>query len=293
MLLKLSYKYASERQARGEISPRTAKNQRAVLARFAEAVEHRAPKNIQRRHVEKWLESLDVRPGTRYRDWSVVRCFVRWCVLNGHMKKDPTIGVQKPTVPKAAPRKLTSVDARKVAAHAPDARARVMVLAMLQEALRTAEVVAIQMGDLDLDTQALAVRGKGGGGQVTRHVSLTDETAKAIRAYLAEYPAGAGPLIRSYLRPNRGISAHYLTTKMSEWMTEAGVKGQAWDGKTGHACRHTALSNMVEHGADVLAVSRIAGHSSLNTTLIYINGVSPDMRAAMGGRSYLDPGDQP
>lgn len=288
MLLKLSYKYASERQARGEISPRTAKNQRAVLIRFADAVGHRAPKNIQRRHIEKWLEGLDVRPGTRYRDWSVVRCFMRWCVLNGHIRKDPTVGVQKPTIPKAAPRKLTSGDARKVAAVAPDSRARVMVLLMLQEALRTAEVVSIEMGDLDLDTQSLAVRGKGGGGKVTRHVSLTDETARVIRAYLDEYPAGAGPLIRSYLRPSRPITPHYLTQKMSEWMYAAGVKGKAWDGKTGHACRHTSLSNMVEQGADVLAVSRIAGHASLNTTLIYINGVSPDMRAAMGGRSYLD-----
>lgn len=286
-MLRLSYRYAAERLARGEINARTARSIKQVLARFIHATGNRAPKRIQRRHVEKWLESLDVSPGTRYRDWSVVRCFVRWCVLNGHMRKDPTAGITPPKVPKAAPRKLTRADARKVAAHAPDARARVMVLAMLQEALRTAEVVAIQMGDLDLDAQALAVRGKGGGGQVTRHVSLTDETANAIRAYLAEHPAGAGPLIRSYLRPNRGISAHYLTTKMSEWMTEAGVKGRAWDGKTGHACRHTALSNMVENGADVLAVSRIAGHASLNTTLIYINGVTPDMRKAMGGRSYL------
>jgi integrase len=164
---------------------------------------------------------------------------------------------------------------------------------MLQEALRTAEVTAIEMGDLDIDEQSLAVRGKGGDGKVTRHVSLTDETAAVIRSYLAEYPAGAGPLIRSYLRPTRGITPHYITQKMSEWMYEAGVKGQPWDGKTGHACRHTALSKMVEtggedgKGADLLAVSRIAGHASLNTTLVYINGVSPDMRAAMGGRSYL------
>jgi integrase len=289
MLIKLSYKYASERQARGEISPRTAQDQKRVLARFAEAVEHRQPKNLQRRHIEKWLEQLDVRPGTRYHDWSIVRCFIRWCVLNGHMRKDPTVGVPKPTVPKAAPRKLTSGDARKVAAVAPDNRARVIVLLQLQEALRTAEVTAIEMGDLDLDTQSLAVRGKGGGGKVTRHISLTDETTSVISAYLGEYPAGAGPLIRSYLRPARGISPHYITQKMSEWMYAAGVKGKAWDGKTGHACRHTSLSNMVEQGADVLAVSRIAGHSSLNTTLIYINGVSPDMRAAMGGRRYLHP----
>jgi integrase/recombinase XerC len=287
VLLKLSYRYATERQARGEISAKTARSIRAVLARFAEAVGHRDPRKIQRRHVERWLGQLEVRPGTRYRDWSVVRCFVRWCVLNGHMRKDPTVGVTAPKVPRSAPRKLTSSDAAKVAAYAPDARGRVMVLLMLQECLRCSEVASLQLGDLDLHDRILAVRGKGGRGEVTRSISLSSETAAAIRAYLDEHPAGAGPLIRSYLRPTRGITPHYVTQMLGQWMTAAGVKGRPWDGKSAHALRHTGASNMVERGADVLVVSRVLGHANLSTTQIYLTGVTPDMRAAMDGRSYL------
>lgn len=288
IVLRLAHKYTTERLARGEINEKTARSTKQVLGRFAAATGYRDPKKLQRRHVEKWLEGLDVRPGTRYRDWSVLRCFTRWCVLNGHMRTDPTVGVTPPKVPRSAPRKLNTVDATKVARHAPDARGRVMVLLMLQECLRCAEVAAIEFGDVDTIELTLAVRGKGGAGQVTRHVAISGETAAAISYYLAEHPAGAGPLIRSYLRPTRGITAHYVTQMVGQWMKDAGVKGQAWDGKSAHALRHTGASNMAEGGADVLAISRVLGHSNLNTTQIYLSGVTPDMRRAMGGRTYMD-----
>lgn len=289
MLLKLTYRYASERQARGEINAKTARSIKAVLGRFAEAVEHRDPRKIQRRHVERWLEQLDVRPGTRYHDFSIVRCFTRWCVENGHMRKDPVVGVTVPKVPKSAPRRLNTADAIRVAGYAPDARARAIVLLMLQECLRRAEVAAIELGDLDLVSRTLGVRGKGGAGGVTRYVPVSDESAWAIGRYLAEYPAGAGPLFRSYLRPGRGITAHYVGQLVAEWMTAAGVKERPWDGKSGHALRHTGASNMVEEGAEIRAVSQMLGHADLSTTQIYTNGVTPDMRSAAAGRTYLDP----
>ena len=286
---RLVIRYLAERQARGEINARTAESTRRVLRRFVAICGDTPPGAIQRRHVEKFLARPGRSPGTRYTEFAKLRVFLRWLVAEGVLAKDPTILVATPKVPKSAVRRLTTVDSMKVAAYAPDRRGRVVVLLMLQELLRCGEVVAVQFGDLDLIAGTLAVRGKGGGGEVTRHIALSEETAEAIDAYLVEHPARSGPLVRSYLHPERGLSAHYVTQMVAEWMTLAGVKRVAWDGKTAHALRHTGASDMADRGADVLEIQRALGHDSLSSTMIYIKGVTPNLRTAMAGRSYVGP----
>lgn len=286
-LTKLALKYVAERERRGEISHQTALDTRRTLLRFTAPIDHVTLDRLRARHVQRHLETGDLSPGSRYQAFAKIRCFCRWLALNRHTKIDICAGVKPPKVPKSAPRRLNHTDARDVMRACPDDRARVVVLLMLQEGLRCAEVAAVQMGDLDIIDRTLAVRGKGGAGGVTRHIALTTETARAIEVYLLDHPASAGPLIRSYLNPARGISAHYLTQMVARWMTDAGVKRAAWDGKSAHACRHTMASDMAERGASILEIQRALGHDNLSSTQIYLKGVTPNMRAAMEGRTYF------
>jgi hypothetical protein len=51
--------------------------------------------------------------------------------------------------------------------------------------------------------QGTPVHGRGGH---ERLLPLSDETiSEALRVYLGEYPATVGPLIRSYIHPDRGM----------------------------------------------------------------------------------------
>jgi integrase len=278
--------YLRGKVARGELAARAAANCRYHLRSFA-ASTNAKPERITRATVQAWLERPDLAPSYRRNRLSSLRGFCQWCVIEGHMKKDPTLGLKTPRVPAGLPRALPLTAARQVVTACPDSRTRVMALLMLQEALRCVEVARALRVDYDPDRRRLAVRGKGGGGQVTRSVHVSPETATVLRAYLDESPAAHGPLIRSYRNPDAGIAASTIGHIVTAAMVEAGVKERAWDGRSPHSLRHTAATDMVDLGADLRAVQHVLGHAHLTTTEHYTKASMPGTAEAMAGRSYV------
>lgn len=161
-----------------------------------------------------------------------------------------------------------------------------MVLLMLQEGLRRAEVAAIQTGDVDLARLELDVRGKGGGGAVTRRLPISDETHRALDTYLAECPPVAGPLIRSYRDPQAGVTAPTVGRIVADVMARAEVKQRPRDGRSAHALRHSCANDMLDGPADVHQVQAALGHRSLVATQIYLRGRVEPLRVPMSGRRY-------
>lgn len=286
-LVALILNYCRQREESGFITPQTARLTRYRLCSFSN---HAAvdPLQVSAKHVQRWL---DTKPAiaTKLACVSMLSGFCDWCVLQGHMRRNPTLGLERPRRPKAAPRKLSQADAHKVALAASDRRMTVILLLMLQEGLRCAEVALVQLGDVDIERQTIAVRGKGGRGGITRHLPLSAESTGAVVDYLKQFPASAGPLIRSQIHPNRGLTPNYISQMVADLFQTHGLKHYPRDGRSAHALRHTALSHMLENGAPIEVVQKAAGHENVNTTMIYLSGVTPDLRHYMGGRTYLLP----
>lgn len=290
-LSKLALRFIAERRRRGEIGEETARNTRYRLMDFA-AHAPDDPRRLRRRHIEKWaLEQPELAAASRRIRLSNVHRFCEWLILNRHIDRDPSIGIKGPPMPQRQPRNLHADESPRLLVAAPDARARLIVLLMLQEGLRCCEVTRSQVGDIDRVRGVIDVRGKAGGGHATRSLPVSRETLVALDAYLFAYPAPDGPLIRSYTRPWLGLTSAHLGCLVRDWMRDAGIKRVGGDGKSAHSCRHTAASDMVESGADVLQVQRALGHRSIQSTMVYLRGVTPDLRDAMGGRTYTEPPD--
>ena len=285
-LQRLIVTYTTGRANRGEIAPGTARDHEWILTAFTREHAHIAPDRIRRHHVEAMLAVPGVAPATRRNRLSVFRGFARWLVTAGHATLDPTVGIASPRQPRHLPRALTPCQSAKVVAAAPDARTLLMVLLMLQEGLRRAEVAAIEAGDVDLHRGELDVRGKGGCGHVTRRLPISDETRRALDAYLAEVPPIAGPLIRSRRDPDQGVAPPTVGRIVAAVMTTAGVKQRPRDGRSAHALRHSCANDMLDGPADVHQVQAALGHRSLVATQIYLRGRVEPLRAPMGGRRY-------
>lgn len=74
---------------------------------------------------------------------------------------------------------------------------------------------------------------------------------------------------------------------MTETMWRSGVKNARYDGRSGHALRHTAASDVLDRCGDLRVVQELLGHEDLSTTAIYLRRVSAErMREAVEGRSY-------
>lgn len=284
----LAFKYVDQRRNRQELRPETVATYRKTLQNFAGSP--MIPDNVtrlSRKHIERWIESRHDRSRATIRSQlSIVRQFCKWLVESGIRKTDPSLGVRGPRQPHYLPRGVDRAAVLATFDEAPDARAVLIICLEVQEGLRAKEVVGLELGDVDGNERQVLVRMTKG--DVPRVLPISDETWSALGDYLAKYPAKAGPLIRSYLNPAKGISAHYVSRLVSQWMHAAGVND------SGHALRHTAATDMLRAGAHIRDVQRALGHRSIMATQIYMPWLVGDLRSAMGGRTYrTDPPPEP
>lgn len=283
-----AFRYVRIRRDAREWAPTTSRDNRYILERFVRLYPNLDVDRVRRKHIEKWLATRDISPNSLARELSVIRTFFRWSLDRGWITNDPTRGVKGPPRPEDPPRNLNRVEIGSLLRAVPDNRGRLICLLMVQEGLRRAEVAGLLVENIDRSARLLRVKGKGGR---ERELPYSDETESAIRAYVAEYPTRLGPLIRSYTHPREALTPTAVGMLVSKWMRDAGVKVHAYDGRSGHALRHSAASDMLDNGADPRDVQEFLGHQDLSTTDRYLRRqrAATKLRKAASGRRYLGP----
>lgn len=279
--------YVRGRVRRGEIRPLTARNLRMVLGQFAQV--NRVPVgSLSKRHVLRWLDSVEhLAQSTRRNRLTVVRSFCGWLVQEELVRRDPCRQIKPLREPRRVPRALSGEQVAAILGACPDTRARAAVLLMVQLGLRRGEVARLEVGDFDMSNRLVTVSGKGGHMRV---LHITEQARRAVSEHLAVHGDVAGPLLRSYQHPTRGLHPETVSTIVRRAMQDAGVKRSPRDGVSAHALRHSALTDMLRNGAHIRDVQAVAGHQHLSTTEVYIPLLVGTLSEAMGGRWY---GEQP
>jgi site-specific recombinase XerC len=283
---QLVSRYVRWRRGAGQLNERSAAQVRSRLVDFA-AHSPTDPCRVGRAHVEAWLERPGLAASYRRTRLSTLRGFCRWCVVHGYMRRDPTAGIATPKVPEGVPKRMRTDEAEAlVATAAADRRTYLVVLLMLQECLRRAEVAALDVEDIDFAARVLLVRGKGGGGQHTAVLPISAETWDALSTYLALEGHRHGPLIRNRVRRDPRMAASTISALVHDAMIDAGVKQPGDPSRTPHSCRHTGAHDMLERTHDVRAVQQALRHASVRSTEVYLRGQVGQLGQVMGGRRY-------
>lgn len=279
--------YVAGRVERLELTPSSGEVIEPVLRQWVRHVELRPPRQWTPELVATWVNDTRLRPSYRKSRLTKLRPYVRWLVLEGHLDRDPTLRIGKIPVCSADPRDLTFEEIAAVLAVCPDMRARLIVLVMAQLGLRAGDVARIRVEDINVRRRTLHVRAKGGRGEPTHWEPITTEAWDALRSWLSESGVGrTGPLVRSYQRPDRGLTPQAISKLIVGWMWEAGVKKAPWDGRSGHALRHSCAQHMIDGGAELRDVQKTLGHRSIRSTELYVWREPPGLRDAMEGRRY-------
>lgn len=276
--------YLRERRNRGEISAASERGYRARLDRFAESVGgDREASKLQRRHVERWLETLGgMAPTSRRGYFATARLFCRWLRDRGVVTADLFDGMRPPREPRMVPRNLSPEDVAKVLA-ACDPRERIVAVLMLQLGLRRGEVARLAVEDLDLTNRIMLVHGKGGHEGV---LPIPEQAATELRRWLGAERITSGPVVRSRRCGDRGLQPATVGQMIADVMYRAGVKACGWDRVSAHSLRHTAAADMLRHGAHVRDVQQVLRHASIATTERYMPLVVHTLDGAVGGRTY-------
>jgi site-specific recombinase XerD len=169
--------------------------------------------------------------------------------------------------PRRLPTALSQSEAAELLGSFRSWRDRAIAGLMLYCGLRSAEVLALDVADVDIGGRWLTVMGKG---QRQRRVPLDADVASGIQVYLlAERPeSDSARLFLVAKGPNRGAP-----------LTAAGLRTvfRYHRGLTGitaghpHALRHTFGTALAEAGVDLAVMQALLGHAHVDTTARYIH----------------------
>jgi site-specific recombinase XerD len=133
--------------------------------------------------------------------------------------------------------------------------------------LRSAEVLALDVGDVDIGARWLRVVGKG---RIERRVPLDVDVAGVIQTYLlAERPETTCERLLIVAKgPTRGqpLTAAGLRRIFRYHRQISGVAGGH-----PHALRHTFGTALAEAGVDLAVMQALLGHAHIDTTARYIH----------------------
>lgn len=135
--------------------------------------------------------------------------------------------------------------------------------------LRLAELVSLNITDVNFENKTLIVTGKG---NKERMVYLNTSCILALKAYLAVRPHNglSDDDARKALfvsRLNKRMGRQAVQLMVQNYINAIGLEGQHY---SVHKLRHTAATLMYRHGdVDVLTLKEVLGHENLSTTEIY------------------------
>ncbi len=151
-----------------------------------------------------------------------------------------------------------------------------LVLFLLHTGLRLSEVVGLHMSDVSLSERKGNVRVQHGKGGKQRNVPLNSDARKALQEWCAVRPKG------EYLwTPVEGENNPALTGRAVQRILAHYAKAAGIDELTPHVCRHTFAKNLVDNEVGLEKVAALLGHSSLNTTRVYITPSERDLELAV------------
>lgn len=131
--------------------------------------------------------------------------------------------------------------------------------------LRRSEAVAVQVADYEAETGTLTVIGKG---NKQRAVHCTNGGADAIADWMEIRGTEPGPMLAPVSQAGqvaaRGMTAQALMMRLKTRAKQAGIRECS-----PHDLRRTFVSELLDAGADLSSVQRLAGHASIQTTARY------------------------
>lgn len=294
-IAELAGRYTSGRVRRGEMSPESGKVAETRLAGLVARCGHLSPTALTRQMLLRWQATIGkLSPTSRRHYIGDVQRFCRWLVAEELIPSDPSAALVRPREPRRAPRALAHKQVAALLASLADPERlyqsigweSAAIALMLGCGLRCVEVSRLDLADYDEWEQTLAVHGKGGHQRV---LPIPAASAKALDRYIAERGTADGPMFLatgSKASPDGRLSAAWISKRTAKLMAQAGVH-RPGDGRSAHALRHTAASDVLDRCHDVRTVQQMLGHASLATTQIYLRSADlGTLREAMSGRDY-------
>ncbi len=207
---------------------------------------------------------------TRKRKLASMKSFFKYLVETKMLKMNPVTAIKSPKLPDRKPAYLTEAEChRLLEAVARNARSKckvrdlAIVILFLHTGMRVSELINLKLRNVDFESALVKVIRKG---QKEQHIHLNSEAIYALKKYLSLRQSPNGCL---FVNSNgQKLSRSSIYRKVKRYLLAAGITKSKWGP---HVLRHTFCTRLHQKGVNPLVLRELAGHRSLNTTMIYVH----------------------
>jgi site-specific recombinase XerD len=237
------------------------------LAQFSK----RSPDKLDEEHVRQWLLHLKVEKQLAYGSLRVAFSGLKFFFTRTCRRQWKVLAETKLQNVKALPDVLTVTQVQQVINASTSLRMKTFFWTVYSLGLRLEEGLNLHVGDID--NQRMMVHVHRGKGAKDRYLPLPNSTLMALREY---WKTHRNPLLLFPADRRNHKGASTTTTSMSPTSVQSAIKKivkQLRFGKqvSTHTLRHSYASHLLEAGVSLKAVQKYLGHSSLQTTLMYLH----------------------
>ena len=207
-------------------------------------------------------------PRSVQRRLSALRTFFAFLIREGLATHNPAVGVSAPKAARRLPHTLDVDQMARLLAMKPEGTLPTRDLAIMElfyySGLRLAELIGLDLHDLDLKDRTVRVLGKG---NKTRIMPVGRQAVSALQQWLKERStlAGVGENAVFLNRRGRRLGARSVQLLVAH---HARAQGLAV-GVHPHLFRHSFATHLLESSRDLRAVQELLGHASISSTQIY------------------------
>jgi integrase/recombinase XerC len=256
-------------------SPHTVKAYREDLTQFREHARtelgrEARPLEIDHFLIRSFLARLHdrgLKKASSARKLAGLRTFFRWLCREGVIDRNPARILISPRTERRIP---THLDEAEVASlldmpgnGVPSIRGRAILELLYATGLRCAELVSLDVAEVDFEARMVRVVGKG---SKERIVPFGGRARDAVRAWLATRRRLAPESDALFVNQRGGrLTDRSVRMLVAQRIDQAAILRKV----SPHTLRHSFATHLLERGADLRAIQELLGHASLSTTQRY------------------------
>lgn len=222
-------------------------------------------KTIKKQDIRDYLDFL-LDKGAAGSTLNVTVCSLKFLFFE-ILAKNIMFNVKYSKKPKTLPTFLTKEETKDLINSIDNKKHKLMIKLLYSSGIRISELLNLTLENLDLERNYGWVRK--GKGNKDRIFILAQSLKEELKNYIQENK------VETHLFSHHGRI--YSSRTIQEIIKKAAKKAKIKKNVHPHTLRHSFATHLVENGYDIISVQSLLGHSSSDTTMVYLHLANPNL----------------
>lgn len=233
------------------------------------------PQNVEANDIRLFLATYQMQNNISDRTLDKIRqilnCFFQWCLNEEYICKNPCRNIKEIKYEVQPRHSLSRFQLERLRRNCKSKRDLAIVDVLYSTGCRVRELVNMRFCDINETDNSVEIIGKG---KKHNTVYLNTNAQISLKEYLEERKGDSEYIFVTERKPHRQMSIRAVQHIFREHGKELNFI------LSPHILRHTSATLALQNGMSITQVQKMLGHSSVNTTQIYVETSQDDVSTA-------------